>query len=112
MSTVVQFAKATDRQTEAYWVRVFGVALLVSYETIVAAHYYETRIVQKNHWGPTTGRHIKECISVGLYVTIDNQHDFTQAVDKMILEAVVRQWKPSLTVELVDQRMNQPELTY
>lgn len=62
---MIGFARASKRQTESYWVTVFGVDILISYRTPVAfsGHYDRLRI--KNHWGPTTGRHIREADADG-----------------------------------------------
>lgn len=74
------------RWTNARWIFVFDLALLFSYETVVAASYKAKHIRQKNHWGPTTGRHIKE-FGAWSYVVIEDQQEFHEEVRRMLLQA-------------------------
>lgn len=56
----VSVARASNRATPLNKVYVFGVSILVSYETPVAFEWKGGRARRVNVWGPTTGKHIKE----------------------------------------------------
>ena len=94
---IVKFNKATNRSTESYWIRVASVALLVSYETIVAASTYANtgriRIKQKNHWGPTTGRHMREALLdvSDSYIVVEDPTEFVERVNDMIYQSLAQQ---------------------
>lgn len=58
---MIGFSRASKRQTESYWVTIFGVDILISYQTPVAFSSNDgTRFRRENIWGPTTGRHLRE----------------------------------------------------
>lgn len=60
MNSCISVSRASDRATPLNWIHVFGVSVLISYETPVAfqsAYEYHRR---HNVWGSTTGRHFKE----------------------------------------------------
>ena len=59
---MIKFRRETNRRTEAYSIDIGYNRLYISYEAIVAftdsAMNSSCRI--ENHWGPTTGRHMRE----------------------------------------------------
>lgn len=58
---MIGFSRASKRQTESYWVMIFGVDILISYQTPVAFTDNNGIVFRrKNIWGPTTGRHLRE----------------------------------------------------
>ena len=57
---MIKFSKATGRNTPVYDLHIGRLAVLISYETVVAASYRGKHYRLANHWGPTTGRHVKE----------------------------------------------------
>ncbi len=61
-SAILSFRHATQRNTKAYVIELGHHRFFISYDTIVAYYNRLTREAArlKNHWGPTTGRHIKE----------------------------------------------------
>ena len=59
-SACVSVSRASTRATPLNWVQVFGVQVLISYETPVAFHDRYEHHRRHNVWGPTTGRHLKE----------------------------------------------------
>jgi hypothetical protein len=86
MTTEYIRANAPMRNTNARWVFVFGLGLLFSYQTVVAASYKTRHIRQKNHWGPTTGRHMKE-YGVWDYHVIEDEQEFHDEVRRMLMQA-------------------------
>lgn len=48
------------RNTKSYSLNIDDVNLFFSYETLIAASYQDKRARVHNHWGPATGRHMKE----------------------------------------------------
>jgi len=58
---MIGFSRASKRRTESYWVTIFGVDILISYQTPVAFSDNDgVMFRRKNIWGPTTGRHLRE----------------------------------------------------
>lgn len=56
----VSVSRATNRATPLNRVHVFGVSILISYETPVAFEWKGGHARRVNTWGPTTGRHLKD----------------------------------------------------
>lgn len=53
-------SRASSRATPLNKVHVFGVSIIISYETPVAFRWKGGHARRVNTWGPTTGRHLKE----------------------------------------------------
>lgn len=64
MEATITLDKASDRNTPAHWLRIGNVSILFSYATAVALRTFagenSIAVRKANHWGPTTGRHIKD----------------------------------------------------
>lgn len=73
-----------NRNTKTFQLDIFGVGLLVSYETVVAADYKGTKIRRRNEWGPTTMRHMSEANVKG-YVEME-QEAFDAEVRKLLFK--------------------------
>lgn len=88
---IVKFAEATNRKTKCFWLTVFDIEILISYETPVAFRTRSgvARFRQKNHWGPTTGRHMKET-NVYDWPVIAESADFIAALDRAIASCIAR----------------------
>jgi len=59
-SACVSVSRASTRATPLNWIQVFGVKVLISYETPVAFEDRYEHHRRHNDWGPTTGRHFRE----------------------------------------------------
>ena len=59
-SACVSVSRASTRATPLNWIQVFGVSVLISYETPVAFNDGREHHRRHNVWGPTTSRHFKE----------------------------------------------------
>lgn len=59
MSTV-DFRLALNRNTKCYRLRIGGLHLCISYDTIIAAQFGNKFLRRDNEWGKTTGRHMNE----------------------------------------------------
>lgn len=68
---MIGFSRASKRRTESYWVTIFGVDILISYQTPVAfTNNNGVMFRRKNIWGPTTGRHLHEA-NASEWTTVD-----------------------------------------
>lgn len=79
MDIQVEFRKATNRKTEAYWLTVGRTSMLISYETIVAFKGPDpnggfVRFRRDNTGGPATEKHMNECDVRGHRVAINEEH--------------------------------------
>lgn len=88
MSLFVGFRKATDRKTECYWLDLFGISVLISYETPIAFDDGWRRLRQANHWGRTTNRHFSETDTKNWEV-IEDSKDFQALLDQAILKRIM-----------------------
>lgn len=84
----IQFSKATERNSPCFELRISGVVLGISYETVISAHYGNELIRRHNVWGPTTGRHMRE-LGVKEYTEVD-EPEFNVRVKNMVLRAIAR----------------------
>ena len=84
---IVNFGKATRRDTPCYYLNVAGVDMVISYETVIAASYGGKCIRRNNDWGPTTGRHMNET-GVRDFAVIEDPRTFEQQVNDMIYTAI------------------------
>lgn len=89
MSKIFGFRKASNRKTESYWLTIYGVMVLISYQTPVAFDDYTGRYRQGDHWGPTTRRHMSEADVAGWDV-IEDQQEFARRLDLAIMKRIVR----------------------
>lgn len=59
-----QFNEATSRNTKCYWLRVAGITCMISYETVMAANFYDGvryRAIRRDRsYSKTTGRHLDD----------------------------------------------------
>lgn len=56
----VRLYKATNRNTQCYWVDVGNTSILFSYQTAIAVQTPRGKYRIENSWGPTTGRHFSD----------------------------------------------------
>lgn len=96
---MLKLSKASNRNTQSHWVNVAGVRVLFSYETPVAFSYGPVHVRIKNHWGPTTGRHMKEAY-VSDYTIIDDE-EFEKQLAISVWDAATKQ-APKEVKGLVD----------
>ncbi len=85
----VCFSKATNRNTQCYWVVVAGVQLLISYETVVAVLAHKDSARRGKDWGPTTERHLYEtgCKTF----PIMEEKEFNEHVEHLVRDALVKE---------------------
>lgn len=80
------------RDTKSITVHIFGVRVIMSYETPVMAWYGDKLIRRKNIWGPTTGRHLNENQPSWLKPEIiDDAVEFNRRLNLMILEGATKE---------------------
>ncbi len=93
---LAKFSKATNRNTSCYILRIAGVEMVISYETIVGASYRGTRIKRDNVWGPTTRRHLKETGYAGDDFVVLDEKEFNATVRDIILRSIAEEVKEKL----------------
>lgn len=87
MSKIVHLNEATRRKTPCHNVSVFGVSMLFSYQTCMGFYSPEGKVRRRNHWGPTTGRHLRETGWGGVKELEDDEFD--ALLDDTILKAAL-----------------------
>lgn len=86
---MIGFSRASKRRTESYWVTIFGVDILISYQTPVAFSDNDgVMFRRKNTWGPTTGRHLRES-NASEWTTVD-ELEFTRELRAAIARRASR----------------------
>ena len=91
----INFYKATSRSTPCYWIKVAGVELLISYETIVAVFVHGHCARRGKDWGPTTERHLKETGCRDFPVM--EEKEFNEHVEQLVRTALVEEVSRRLT---------------
>jgi hypothetical protein len=90
----VSISRVTSRATPLNRVHVFGVRILISYNTPVAFEWKGGRARRVNTWGPTTGRHLKEA---GAYFWLELEED---EFNKKMNDAVFKSMADRIAQEL------------
>lgn len=85
---LLEFSKATTRDTPCYWIWIDKIRILISYETPVAFVYKNNKYRRGKDWGPTTERHLKET-NCYHYDTVDKEDDFNELLDTALRTALV-----------------------
>jgi hypothetical protein len=91
------------RNTKLMSIRINNVHLWYSYETLMAASGTTDgqwlSIRRENHWGPTTGRHLKES-SVGGYRILPDE-EFESLAMQMLVEGAKHE-----IIDTIEKRMD------
>jgi hypothetical protein len=82
---MIRLWKYSSRNTPATAVEIGNLTLYFSYETIVAFRHKGMRIVSKNIWSNTTGRHLNE-IDGGMKENRYEHDDFKRLLDDALKE--------------------------
>jgi hypothetical protein len=83
------FSKATNRNTQVYWLMIYGVRVLLSYSTPVAFTGGGDHARRDNDWGPTTRRHMREC-NVDGWPIVQEEKEFERRMNTAIMNSIIR----------------------
>jgi hypothetical protein len=99
------FRKASNRNTEAYRVRIGQHNLYISYSTVIGYSGPLGTCRRHNDWGPTTGKHINE-MGIRDWVEVDEE-TMHQRVRAALLDTGLRIWGEELGVKDVDKMVEE-----
>lgn len=92
ISITSYYGESASAENNAKVIKIDGISLYFSYETLVAVNTGKVLKVIQNYWGPTTGKHLNN-IDGGTKEAKDarlSQDDFNQFVENVKITAQIQ----------------------